>query len=106
MKTGDEAAAAPSCAGRALAGDAFLKPSGVAVSSNVAATGGVTFPGVEGVRLLAGLDELPGKLVGVHDLRAALAQEAGGGGFAHAHAAGQAANFHGANRRHMPCTAR
>ena len=44
---------------------------------------------------LAGLDELPREFVGVHHLRAAGAEELGGGGFAHAHAAGQTADFHG-----------
>ena len=36
-----------------------------------------------------------GQFIGVHDLRAVFAEEPGGGGFAHAHAAGQTANLHG-----------
>ena len=43
---------------------------------------------------LAGLNELPREFVGIHNLRAAAAKEFGGGGFAHAHAAGQTADFH------------
>ena len=43
---------------------------------------------------LAGLNELPREFVGVHHLRAAGAEESGSGGFAHAHAAGQTADFH------------
>jgi len=72
------------------------------LSNDGFAEGGLDF--VEGRP--AGLDELPGKLVGVHDLRAAFAEKIGGGGFAHAHAAGQAANFHDSNGRHIHCTAR
>jgi hypothetical protein len=45
-------------------------------------------------RGLAGPGKLPGQLVSVHDLRAAFAEKPGGGGFAHAHAAGQTANLH------------
>jgi CheY-like chemotaxis protein len=43
---------------------------------------------------LAGLNELPREFVGVHHVRAAVAEEKSGGGFAHAHAAGQTADFH------------
>ena len=46
-------------------------------------------------RGLPGLDEFAREFVGVHDLRAAFAEKAGGGGFAHARAAGQTANLHG-----------
>jgi len=45
-------------------------------------------------RGLAGLDKLPRKFVGVHDLRAAGAEEFGSGGFSHANAAGQSEELH------------
>jgi hypothetical protein len=46
---------------------------------------------------LAGFNELPRQLVRVHDLRAMLAEKLSGGGFAHAHAAGQTEKFHRRN---------
>ena len=42
----------------------------------------------------AGLDELPRQFVRVHDLRAEGLKKTGCRGFAHAHAAGQTADFH------------
>ena len=42
----------------------------------------------------AGLDELVREVVGIHHLGAVDAEESGGGGFAHAHAAGQSPDFH------------
>src|SRR2546425_7126409 len=44
---------------------------------------------------LAGLDDLTGQLVSVHDRHATLAQELRAGGFTHADAASQAKNDHG-----------
>ena len=44
---------------------------------------------------LAGLNELPREFIGVHHLRAAGADEFSRGGLAHAHAAGETADFHG-----------
>ena len=58
-------------------------------------------------RGLAGLNELPREFVGVHHLCAAGAEEFGGGGFAHAHAASQTADFHGSETAgYGPKTAR
>ncbi len=43
---------------------------------------------------LAGLDEFPGKDIGTYDFGAGLQKKTGGGGFSHANAAGQTAEFH------------
>jgi len=54
------------------------------------AEGGLNF----GEGGLAGLNELPREFVSVHHLRASGAEEFGNGGFAHADAAGETADFH------------
>ena len=43
---------------------------------------------------LTGLDQFPRQCIGVHDGSALLLEEAGGSGFAHAHTASQAEDFH------------
>jgi hypothetical protein len=51
---------------------------------------------------LAGLDKLAGEIIGIHDGHAAFTEKTGGGGFAHAHAAGEAADFHWSTARYGP----
>jgi len=48
---------------------------------------------------LAGLNQLAGDFVGVHDWHPVLNKESGGGGFAHPDAAGQTAKFHAVRSR-------
>ena len=43
---------------------------------------------------LAGFDHQPGEDIGIHHRDTALAQQAFGGGFAHAHTTGQTDHFH------------
>jgi hypothetical protein len=43
---------------------------------------------------LAGLDQFPRQYIGIHQGSALLLEKAGGGGFAHAHTASQAEDFH------------
>jgi len=45
----------------------------------------------------AGLNHLPGQIISIHHLHAAITQNLRRRGFAHAHATSQTADFHGQN---------
>jgi hypothetical protein len=68
----------------------WLTAQAAVAGNNVAAKNRLDFPQGR----LAGFDEPARQLVGVHDLRAVLAEKSGGSGFAHPNAAGQSQKLH------------